>query len=627
MRKCQICIQPSADSIMKSRKSDKLGPRGHPHAPPGWSVPLWVLCLAACAGCATSTSSVKSTGPAGQPDAPSSWSRPHFSPDGTRLAALRNGQALHEFALPHDLAGREVPLPFSGLGPTLIDLNYGADGDLLVLCQVTNTLTLLNAHKRTALAHRPLHGPVLGGLLSRDGKHAVIYFEGTPGRTNMHVSLVDWNSGKDIVILPEHQGIRCLALSGDGRRLATVDAARLNRIWDAETGALLLTLPANSHKSVGIALDQQGARVAAACAQISVQGLEQTNQPVGFVPEAGPKPGTVVGGAGVVLVAVAFAAIGSPYIGWNPHWFNTPPTIGLSLSPDGQRVATLNSAPNFKGEFQVRLADPRTGRPEVVYGLSPNFLPWAVFRDSGAMVTYEVPGDRTAGQPVFSPSGFQLAVPGNGVRVLDFTSPANIKDIWLGKSKLPPAYIAGDRHQIRCVYNVEPVRAVNSVSWLARATHRQVCLEATVNASQTERWLVPLGLGMKKVFMPSLPVSDAVNQSLKTVWQDCGHKLVEWDAEVNLASRVLRWQLDTAHSLAKGWDLTAMIEIELKLSDKEGTVLHSARYTGKDHQIKKWEPSESFISKMQARALEACLAEMKNDPKWEPALAIGRPQN
>jgi hypothetical protein len=125
---------------------------------------------------------------------------------------------------------------------------------------------------------------------------------------------------------------------------------------------------------------------------------------------------------------------------------------------------------------------------------------------------------------------------------------------------------------------------------------------------------------MKDVFVPDMPVRHIVNQSLKTVWQDCGHNLVEWDADLNLSSKVLRWQLDCSHSLTKGWDLTVLIEIELRLSNSSGTVLHSALYSGKDHQIKKFEPSDSFIGKMGARALEACLSEMKNDPKWEAAL-------
>ncbi len=58
----------------------------------------------------------------------------------------------------------------------------------------------------------------------------------------MHLSIVDWTSGKDIVALPEHRGIRCLAFSGDGQRVATVDSARLNRYQHHDACALVVDL-------------------------------------------------------------------------------------------------------------------------------------------------------------------------------------------------------------------------------------------------------------------------------------------------------------------------------------------------------------------------------------------------
>ncbi len=68
---------------------------------------------------------------------------------------------------------------------------------------------------------------------------------------------------------------------------------------------------------------------------------------------------------------------------------------------------------------------------------------------------------------------------------------------------------------------------------------------------------------MKDVYAPSKPIDLVMNEALKTVWQGCGHQLVNWAEELTLSSKVTKWQLDVKRSLMKGWDLTAVIEVEL----------------------------------------------------------------
>jgi hypothetical protein len=90
-----------------------------------------MLLLALLCGCATSSKSGKPAAAQSQPALPSFWSAPRFSPDGTRLAAVRNGTGVSEFPLPQDLAGQKVALPFGPGEGRVLDLNYDTMGNLL----------------------------------------------------------------------------------------------------------------------------------------------------------------------------------------------------------------------------------------------------------------------------------------------------------------------------------------------------------------------------------------------------------------------------------------------------------------------------------------------------------------
>ncbi len=560
-----------------------------------WSAPVLLLSAVLLCGCKTVT--------------PSSWYDLRYSPDGTRIAAFRVGGGATEFDVQKDLAGRPIEPPFDQQTGSVLDLNYNASGDLLLLCHVTNELTVWNTGKEAAVAQRPLHSSLLGGRLSRNGERAALCFAGKQGGTNVAVALIDLKSGGNIIEFPEHEGLLDFVLSGGGERLATVDGKRVGRVWNAQTGQLLLEVPGDHRKPVGIALDEHGNNLALIGTETRLQRLDAvTNQPAVSVPNATPKASTTLGGVGLIMLQAGTVLIGNGYVAWDPYWFKTAPTLGVCLSDDGKRVAMINSAPNLKGTFQIRVADAQTGRLIAVRDLPASFMP--------------------CGPPVFSPNSFQVAVPGNGVQVLDCptSGPAKPQDLWVGKDQPAPPSAVIDRHEIPHLFKVEPARITNSISSLARASHRRVSLEETVNASgQPERWTVPLGLGMKSVFYPNKSVGVMMNECLTALWRDCGHEVVHWDADLHLSSRVTQWQLEVERSVFKGWSLTAVIEVEVELKDRAGTVLHTARYAGKNHEAKLFEPSCSLIGKMHAHALNACLTEMKDDPKWEQALATGAP--
>jgi hypothetical protein len=393
-----------------------------------------------------------------------------------------------------------------------------------------------------------------------------------------------------VISLTGHRNVTSLAFSSDGKRLGTVDADGLGRVWDSQTGSLLLKVP---EKIIGIELDDRGDSIAVLGDQTRIHHFNELgNVPVAKIPNPAPKATTVVGGVGAVTLGLLFNVPRQE----GAYWFTAQPPLGISLSKDGNRVAFMNRAPNLKGGYEVRLADAESGRALEACSLPLKFVP--------------------SGKLILSSDGSQVAVPGNGVYVFNFKT----TNTWLAKPQKPLTQARQNRHELPSVLSLEPIPSKDSTSWLARAPHRRVSFQATTFTPENQTWVVPLGLGMKKVYTPDLPVTLVVNQSLKAAWQSCGHEVIHWDEELSIASRVSKWELQTSYGLMAGWELTAVIEIELTLFDSSGRALHSACYAGRDHQSRRSQPSDAVMSKMHACALAACLTEMKNDPQWQQVL-------
>jgi hypothetical protein len=109
---------------------------------------------------------------------------------------------------------------------------------------------------------------------------------------------------------------------------------------------------------------------------------------------------------------------------------------------DGNRVARIweTETGGLLGTLpadmlQVRVAEARTGRPELTRDLPNKFGLWGVISTERAIAAHEFHGDQTPGQPVFSPDGQRIAVPDGGVCVLDCGPSARTgpKDLWLGR--------------------------------------------------------------------------------------------------------------------------------------------------------------------------------------------------
>ncbi len=360
---------------------------------------------------------------------PKVWSCARFSPDSGKLAAVGDGTAVFEFNIPEDRKGHEVELPSGSTGRRVLAVNYNPGGELLVLYSISNAVTVWNAQSRSVVTGHSLPATPAGGLLSRDGQRAVVYFTEKARRSSTTVELLSWGSHAGVTNLAPHdKGIRCLAFAADGTLLATMDGARVGRLWNTETGALLATVPAEKQDNLGLALDQDGDTLALAGPSTQILRLQgQQYGTAASVPSPAPKAGTTAQGAGVI---VGTTLLGQPT--WDPNWFKSVSTFGVCLTDKGERVAMLNHSPKIAGGFEVRLAEVESGRAVTTVALPDSFWPWGV-GTGDRLASLNFLGDRTPGQPAFSPNGQFAAVPGSGVYLLDLrpADSGRAEDQWL----------------------------------------------------------------------------------------------------------------------------------------------------------------------------------------------------
>jgi WD40 repeat protein len=179
----------------------------------------------------------------------------------------------------------------------------------------------------------------------------------------------DATSGKRTAVCAGHRGgIRCLAFSRDGTRLASGGEAedRTARVWDAASGALVAECQGHKSRILSLAFDPDGARLLTTSSDETVrQWNAATGKEVeapydrhtGEVATAVYSPGGEwVASAGIDRTVRVWGATGRQDVAiLHGH---TGAVIEVAFAPDGRRLASLSrDAWSWSGDATVRLWD------------------------------------------------------------------------------------------------------------------------------------------------------------------------------------------------------------------------------------------------------------------------------
>jgi WD40 repeat protein/serine/threonine protein kinase len=263
-----------------------------------------------------------------------------FSADGKRLASTGADKVVKVWEL---AGGQEARSVGTGAGPRL-DMAFGSGGRVLTLAAAKGTLQVIDlATGQVSFGPRYTFKTLDGVLaLSPDGRRLATY---SSDRTIRILDTHNWaETARSQGQVP---GLNRLAFSPDGRRLASFDRVGLITIWDADNGAELLTLRGHTRQATGVvAFSPDGRRLASA-------------------------------GADDETVRVWDALTGEERLCLRGHEGRA---LDVAFSPDGRSLASAGD------DRTVRLWDAETGQPLRTLGGHPNRVTAVAFSPDGLRV-------------------------------------------------------------------------------------------------------------------------------------------------------------------------------------------------------------------------------------------------
>jgi uncharacterized lipoprotein YajG len=87
-------------------------------------------------------------------------------------------------------------------------------------------------------------------------------------------------------------------------------------------------------------------------------------------------------------------------------------------------------------------------------------------------------------------------------------------------------------------------------------------------------------------------------------------------AALSISGTVRKFSVQTPASLW-AWNIEAELELDLRITDATGNVVHSAIYRGQAHHNTALWPTESLIEKTCNEALQQLLGNIQADPVWQ----------
>jgi eukaryotic-like serine/threonine-protein kinase len=361
-----------------------------------------------------------------------------FSPDGKRLASASDDRTVRVWDAG---TGQEVQT-FRGHEDFVSSVALSSDGKHIVSGSGDHTVKVWNAAAGQDSLPRWNRYQINCLAFSRDGQRLVSggYNLDTEGSTN--VTIWDAARGYEPLTLKGHtQFVTCVAVSPDGRRVASGSEDQTVRLWDAKTGQELAALQGHTGRVSSVAFSPDGKRLASAGQAENIVRVWDA--------DTGKEARTLRGHAGEVCCVtfspdgerLASASLDGTVRVWDAATGEETQTLrghtggvdSVAFSPDGRRIVSGSE------DKTVRVWDVDTGQnPLTLRGHTGAVLCVAVSPDGQRLVSGSADWtvklwDATTGYETLTLKGpsaiLGLVVSPDGKRIFSVGIGGNVK-VW-----------------------------------------------------------------------------------------------------------------------------------------------------------------------------------------------------
>jgi WD40 repeat protein/transcriptional regulator with XRE-family HTH domain len=265
-----------------------------------------------------------------------------------------------------DVRTGQEPRHFAPLAGTVNDLAFSPDGLMIALGYDGGSISIESVTGRRELQRLTGHsGAVNGVVFAPDGRSIIT------GSSDQTVRIWDVQTGRQIRTISAPQPIVALALSPDGRIIATGDGVvgkNSIRLWDAQTGTAIRTMAGHSDSIRHLDFSPDGVRLLSASTDTTARiwdvatGLEILSiaEPDGVQGAAfAPDGRTFITAGNDKIIRLRDSATGRELQRLNTH---TDIVYGVAFAPNGQLVASASK----DGTVRLWNIHVRPGLPQLV---------------------------------------------------------------------------------------------------------------------------------------------------------------------------------------------------------------------------------------------------------------------